>query len=159
MHLQVKARVPKSGMSVDDDGDHDHHDGKMAISATYEAGALLGILDVLAADGFNLRSASGSNVELGGELTFWVDGRSESEDEDAANHAAAELLRANGYDADVWEVHSAYLVDKPGALRAFVDEVTQGKLLVQEISVSTPDADGIPVQIFTAKVRRHPARD
>ena len=154
MHLQVKAKVPQSGMSIhDDDGDD------IAVSATYEAGALVGMLDVLAKEGFNLRTASGTNVELGGEFTFWVDGRSDGEDEDAANHAAAELLKSKGYDAEVWEVHSAYLVDKPGALKAFVDEVTKNKLLVQEISVSTPDADGIPVQIFTAKVRRHPSRD
>jgi hypothetical protein len=151
MHLQVKAKVPNSGMSVDD---HDG-EGKMAISATYEAGALVGILDVLEADGFNLRTASGNDVELGGEFTFWVDGRSKGEDEDAANHAAAELLKSKGYDAGVFEVHSAYLVDKPGALRAFVSEVTESGLLVQDISVGTPDADGIPVQIFTAKVRRH----
>ena len=155
MHLQVKAKVPNSGMSIDDDDGEEGH----AISATYESGALVGMLDALQEDGFNLRSASGTNIELGGEFTFWVDGRSDGEDEDAADHAAAELLKSKGYDAEVWEVYSTYLVDEPGALKAFVHEISERKLLVKEISVSTPDADGIPVQVFTAKVRRHRPRD
>ncbi len=153
MHLQVKARIPKSGMSIyDDDGD-----GGIAASATYEPGTLVELLGILETGGFNLRSASGCNVELGGEFNFWVDGRSDDEDDHAATHAAAELLKANGYEADVWEVHAAHLTDTRGALKAFVNEVTEGKLFVQEISVSTPDAEGIPVQIYTAKVR-HRAR-
>jgi hypothetical protein len=149
MHLQVKAKIPDSGMSVYDDDE----EGGLAISATYQAGALVELLGILEEDGFNLRSASGSNVELGGDFTFWVDGRSDDEDDHAATRAAAELLKARGYDADVWEVHAAHLTDTRGALRAFVNTVTEGHLLVQEISVSTPDAEGIPVQIYTAKVR------
>ncbi len=152
MHLQVKAKIPSEGMSVHDD---DGEDG-LAISATYEAGGLVDLLGILEADGFNLRTASGSNVELGGEFNFWVDGRSDDEDDHAATRAAAELLKTKGYDADVWEVHATHLTDTPGALRAFVRQVTEGRLLVKEISVSTPDAEGIPVQIFTAKVHnRH----
>ena len=154
MHLQVKASVPKSGMSIDDEDDED-----IAVSATYRPGALVGLLTVLKGEGFNLRAASGSNVELGGDFTFWVDGRSDEEDEHAATYAAAELLKRKGIDAEVHEVHAKHLSDQSGTLLDFVNEVTQGKLLVQEISVGTPDADGIPVQIFTAKVRRRPATD
>ena len=155
MHLQVKAKTTKGGvMSVhDDDGD------EIAVSATYEPGSLVGLLNVLDENGFNLRAASGNNVELGGEFSFWVDGRHAKEDEHAATYAAAQLLRDEGYEADVHEVHARHLSDKKGTLKQFVDEVTSGKLLVQEISVGTPDKDGIPVQIFTAKVRRRPARD
>ena len=148
MHLQVKAKIPDSGMSVHDDDD----EGGLAISATYQAGALVELLGILESDGFNLRSASGTDVELGGEFNFWVDGRSDDEDEHAATRAAAELLKAKGYEADVWEVHARHLTDTPGALREFVNTVTAGHLLVKDISVSTPDAKGIPVQIFTAKV-------
>lgn len=159
MHLQVRSRTGKSGggggMSVhDDDGGED-----IAVSATYEPGALVAMLGILADDGFNLRSASGSNVELGGEFAFWVDGRSDDEDEHAAAYAAAELLNAHDYEADVFEVHSGHLNDEKGTLKDFVEQVTEGKLLVKEISVGTPDKEGIPVQIFTAKVRRHRTHD
>lgn len=151
MHLQVKAKAPTSGMSVHgDDGDD------IAVSATYEPGVLVGLLTVLKDAGFNLRAASGNQVELGGEFSFWVDGRSDGEDHEAATYAAAELLRGNDYVADVFEVHSKHLSDSKGTLLDFVKEVTKGKLLVQDINVGTPDHDGIPVQIFTAKVRgRH----
>ena len=156
MHLQVKAKTTKGGtMSVHDDDEGED----IAVSATYQPGSLVGLLDVLEKNGFNLRTASGSNVELGGEFAFWVDGRDDKEDEHKATYAAAKLLREEGYEAEVHEVHAKHLSDKKGTLKEFVDEVTAGKLLVQEISVGTPDKDGIPVQIFTAKVRRRPARD
>lgn len=155
MHLQVKAKTNKGGtMSVHgDDGDD------IAVSATYQPGSLVGMLEVLERHNFNLRAASGNNVELGGEFNFWVDGRGDDEDHDKATHAAARLLRQEGYEAEVHEVHARHLSDKKGTLKEFVDEVTEGKLLVQDIAVGTPDEEGIPVQIFTAKVRRHPARD
>jgi hypothetical protein len=155
MHLQVKAKTNKGGtMSVHGDDGED-----IAVSATYEPGSLVGLLDVLDKHGFNLRTASGNNVELGGEFNFWVDGRHNKEDNHEATYAAAKILREEGYDAEVHEVHARHLSDKKGTLKQFVDEVTEGKLLVQEISVGTPDDEGIPVQIFTAKVRRRPARD
>ena len=155
MHLQVKAKTTKGGiMSVhDDDGE------EIAVSATYQPGSLVGMLEILERHGFNLRTASGNDVELGGEFNFWVDGRDDDEDNHQATHAAAKVLREEGYEADVHEVHARHLSDKKGTLKQFVDEVTEGKLLVQEISMGTPDEHGIPVQIFTAKVRRHPARD
>jgi hypothetical protein len=155
MHLQVKAKTTKGGtMSVHgDDGE------EIAVSATYQPGSLVEMLEILERHGFNLRAASGNNVELGGEFNFWVDGRNGDEDHDQATHAAAKVLRGEGYEADVHEVHAKYLSDKKGTLKQFVDEVTEGKLLVMDISVGTPDEEGIPVQIFTAKVRRHPARD
>lgn len=154
MHLQVKAKAPTSGMSVhNDDGDD------IAVSATYEPGALAELLTVLKDGGFNLRAASGNQVEMGGDFAFWVDGRSSAEDHEAATYAAAELLRGHNFTADVFEVHSKHLADSKGTLLDFVQEVTEGKLLVQDINVGTPDEKGIPVQIFTAKVRRHPSKD
>ena len=155
MHLQIKSKTTKGGtMSVHGDDGED-----IAVSATYQPGSLVGMLEILERNGFNLRTASGNNVELGGEFNFWVDGRGDDEDHDKATYAAAKLLREEGYIAEVHEVHSRHLSDQKGTLKQFVDEVTEGKLLVQDISVGTPDEEGIPVQIFTAKVRRHPARD
>ena len=153
MHLQVKAKAPTSTMSVHgDDGDD------IAVSATYEPGVLVEMLTILKDAGFNLRAASGSQVELGGDFSFWVDGRNKDEGHGDATEAAARLLEDNGYVANVFEVHAKHLSDSKGTLLQFVEEVTKGKLLVQDINVGTPDKDGIPVQIFTAKVRRRAAK-
>ncbi len=152
MHLQVKAKTSKSGssgMSIDGDGGDD-----IAISATYRAGALSEMLTILRDAGFNLRAAGGSQVELGGDFWFWVDERPSDADHEVAAIAARDLLRGHEYEADTFEVHARHLSDTQGTLLDFVNEVTQGKLLVENISVGTPDDEGIPVQIFTAQVRR-----
>jgi hypothetical protein len=147
MHLQVKTKVPNSSMTING------HDGdEIAVSATYEAGALAELLTVLKGANFNLRAAGGSKVEMGGEFSFWVDGRSDSEDHDKAAYAARDLLRKHHYEADVYEVHARHLSDESGTLLDFVNEVTKGELLVEAISVGTKDDEGIPVQIFTASV-------
>jgi hypothetical protein len=147
MHLQVKASVPKSGMPVDDDESEEH-----AISATYHAGALVEILTVLKNAGFNLRSAGGSQIEFGGEFTFWVDGRNDNEDHDAAAHAAKQLLESEGWPAQVFEVRAKRLHDHSGSLLEWVQEIADEGLLIQDIHVGTKDDDGIPVQIFVAQV-------
>jgi hypothetical protein len=154
MHLQVKAKVKSgSGMSIEGDDGED-----VAVSATYRAGALAEMLTILRDAGFNLRTASGNQVELGGEFWFWVDERPSDADHEIAAIAARDLLRGHEYEADTFEVHAKHLSDSKGTLLDFVNEVTKGKLLVENICVGTPDDEGIPVQIFTAQVRRNAAK-
>lgn len=153
MHLQVKTKPNKPSMSIhDDDGDD------VTVSATYEPGALAEVLTILKDGDFNLRAASGTNVELGGDFSFWVDKRPDDKNHDVSTEAARQLLIDHGYDAVVEPVEAKHLSDSKGTLLDFVLEVTGGKLLVQDINVSTPDRDGIPVQIYTAKVRRHASK-
>jgi hypothetical protein len=54
MHVQAKA-VTTGSAFADDDGDENNE----AVSAAYRPGAVLGILDILEREGFNLRTATG----------------------------------------------------------------------------------------------------
>ena len=145
MHVQVRASTTGSAFPDDED------DNNNAISATYPAGSLLGMLDLLATAGFNLRSAGGRQIELGGEFAFAVDPREGDADHEAAAQAAAEALNGAGFDAHVVEVQLRYLDDVAGALRDFVSSVSGQGLLIEEIAVGTPSEGRIPVQIFTVK--------
>ncbi len=146
MHIQARASTRTSRF---DDGDY--RDGGVSISATYGLGVLSDILRILEREGFNLRTASGRQIELGGEFAFWADPRDGIDaDHDEATRRAADALAGEGYDAHTVEVHRALLDDRPGALKQFVDQVTAEGLLIEEISVGTPGPNGrIPVQAFT----------
>lgn len=146
MHVQARASTTGSGFADDDGG------SGSSISATYGAGRLSEILRLLEEAGFNIRSTSGSRIELGGVFGFAVDGRNEGEDHEAATHAASDLLNSQGIDTHVVDVETRVLEDVPGALRRFVNDVNAKGLLIEEIAVGTPEADGIPVQIYTAQV-------
>jgi hypothetical protein len=145
MHVQVRASTTGSAFP-DDEEDNDS-----AVSATYPGGRLLGILEMLANEGFNLRSAGGRQIELGGEFAFAVDPRDGDTDHEAAAQAAAETLNGAGIDARVVEVQVRYLDDEPGALRDFVRSVSDQGLLIEEIAVGTAADGRIPVQIYTVR--------
>jgi hypothetical protein len=143
MHVQARVSPKTSGFA--DDGE----DGS-AISATYRVGALEEILRVLEERDINVRSAGGGKIELGGEFGFAV-GRDGDDDHEQATHAAVDALKGEGFDAHVVDVRTRDLDDTPGALRAFVAEISADGLLIEEIAVGTPTRDGrIPVQIYTA---------
>jgi hypothetical protein len=144
--MHVQARVsPKTAAFADDD------DTTGAVSATYRLGALDEVLQVLEEGDFNIRSTSGGRIELGGEFGFAV-GHDGDNDHEARTHAAVEALRGQGFDAHVVDVQTRLLDDTPGALRSFVADVSAAGLLIEEIAVGTPAADGqIPVQIYTAR--------
>lgn len=146
MHLQARASTKRSAFA------DDHEESGAAISADYRGGALSDILRVLEEAGFNLRSAGGQKIELGGEFAFAVADRDDNEPDGKATEDAVATLNDAGIDAWVVEVQTRYLDDVPGALRAFVDSVRDQGLLVEEIAVGTPSPDGrIPVQIYTAR--------
>jgi hypothetical protein len=145
--MHVQARASTTGSAFPDDAE----DNDSAVSATYPAGRLLGILELLANQGFNLRSAGGRQIELGGEFAFAVDARGGDADHEAATKAAVEALNGAGIDAHVVEVQVRYLDDEPGALRDFVSNVSSQGLLIEEIAVGTPEDGRIPVQIYTVK--------
>jgi hypothetical protein len=154
MHIQARSTVKSGGSAFIDDDDAG---GDVAVSTRYGLGALSELLGVLDDAGFNLRAASGHDIELGGEFTFWADPRRSpagdpiDDDHDVATRRAAALLRSEGFEVELVEVHRKRLDDTPGALRSFVDEVTKAGLLVREVSVGTRDPDDarVPVQIVT----------
>ena len=57
MHVQAKC-VTTGSAFADEDGD----ENTTATSATYRPGAVLGILDILQREGFNLRTATGQRI-------------------------------------------------------------------------------------------------
>ena len=146
MHVQARASTKTSGFPDDDE------ENSTAVSATYRPGALAEILTVLSNQGFNLRTAGGRRIELGGEFGFAVDPRDTDADHEEATQAAVDALRSEGFEAHVVEVQTRVLDDEPGALRAFVEDISNQGLLIEEIAVGTPGHAGrIPVQIYTAK--------
>ena len=146
MHVQAKA-VTTGSAFADEDGDENND----AVSANYRPGAVLGILDILQREGFNLRTATGQRIELGGEFGFTVDPRNNGEDFETATAAAVDILKGEGIDAHLVEVQVRYLSDVAGALREFVRSVSDQGLLIEDIAVGTPSQAGIPVQISTIK--------
>jgi acetolactate synthase small subunit len=154
MHIQVRASTKTSTFA------DEFEERGVAVSATYGLGVLSEMLGILKDEGFNLRTASGSKIELGGEFAFWVDARKDKDaNHDEATRRAAEALGAV-FDVHIVEVHRTLLEDKSGALKAFVDEVTAAGFLIEEISVGTPEPpDGrIPVQAFTVQAGRAASR-
>jgi len=146
MHVQAKC-VTTGSAFADEDGD----ENTTATSATYRPGAVLGILDILQREGFNLRTATGQRIELGGDFGFTVDPRNGNEDFETATAAAVDILKGEGFDARVVEVQVRYLTDVAGALRDFVSNVSDQGLLIEDIAVGTPSQAGIPVQITTVR--------
>lgn len=149
MHIQIRTSL-KTAAFADEVEDE-------VGSVDYPRGALGELLSLLADEqngepGFNLAAAAGHDIEIGGEFSFWVDPRHAQEDHEAAAEAALERLRGAGYDAAAFHVQAKHLVDAHGALRDFVNEITGRGLHVVEISIGAPDADGVPVQVFTAKM-------
>jgi len=143
--MHVQARVsPKTSAFADDD------ENGGAVSATYRVGALEEILRVLEDHDINVRSAGGGRIELGGEFGFAV-GRDGDKNHEQATEAAVAALKREGFDAHMVDVRTRDLDDSPGALRAFVAEISADGLLIEEIAVGTPTRAGrIPVQIYTA---------
>ena len=74
-----------------------------AVSATYRVGALEEILRVLEEHDFNVRSAGGGKIELGGEFGFAV-GRDGDKDHEQATEAAVAALKGEGFEAHVVDV-------------------------------------------------------
>jgi hypothetical protein len=143
MHIQARVSPKRPDPGDDDTGDE--------TSTTYRVGALEEILRVLEDGDFNIRSTTGSKIELGGEFGFAL-GRDGDDDHEQRTKAAVKALRGEGFRAHIVDVQTRLLDDTPGALRAFVADVSADGLLIEEIAVGTPARDGrIPVQIYTAR--------
>lgn len=135
MHQQVRTSTTKRGS------------GSSGPGAMADEGGLVDILGDLLASGINLRTAGGRDLDRSGEFVFSVH---HEEGDTEANTSAAQLLRDEGYDANVFDVHSCVVSDRPGSLLQCIQETEQEHGPVYEIFVGTPDEDGhIPLQITT----------
>ena len=148
MHIQARARVKAS---TEGGGPDDTAGAPFTLSE---------LLHLLAEEGFSLRSASGHDIERGGEFSFRVhargkadsDGPPDDDDDDRALRDAIAFLRKQRVPVEEVRVFHEDLADQPGALKAFVDRVRGEGYPVIEISIATPNEDRtIPVQIFAGK--------
>ena len=144
MHIQARARVKASTLGA----------GLVADEAPY---TLSEVLDLLAKQRFSLRSASGHEIERGGQFSFRVHAKGgpppppgDDDADDLAVREAIAFLQKKGVECEEVRVFHRDLADQPGALKAFVDHVTAQGYPVVEISIATPHRNGtIPVQIYT----------
>ena len=150
MHVQVKSPLKSAAFAdevEDDEG-----------SVVYPKRALAELLEILAEDRgqgdppFNIAGASGHDIELGGEFAFWVDARDGVDaDHEVATLRAMERLQDAAYDARRVHVQAKHLDDTPGALLAFVEEVSGRGHHIVDITIGAPEDHGVPVQIYTAR--------
>jgi len=145
MHQQVKAFLSKASSTSDGSG-------AMALVPVeidpfeVREGALLGLLDLLADKGYNLRMAGGAGIETGGEFTFAID---DEGNEQRASECAA-MLAENGYDrVRVVEPYMCEVEDRVGALRDCLKELRSAGRQIDEIFVGTPRKGKVPIQVTT----------
>jgi hypothetical protein len=102
------------------------------------------LLDLLSR--YNLEAVGGSNVETGGEFAFAV--RHDLMEE------ALQLLIANGYqDARIVDVDVCWLEDREGQLLECINGVRSANATrggaIRDFAIGGPQADGIPVQVYS----------
>ena len=149
MHIQARARVKSSSL------------GGGIVDADPAPYTLSEVLGLLAKKRFSLRSASGYDIERGGQFSFRVHAKpggppppdpDEEDADDLAVREAIAFLQSKGVECEEVRVFHRDLADQPGALKAFVDHVTDKGYPVVEISIATPNPDGtIPVQIYAGE--------
>jgi hypothetical protein len=147
MHLQVKTGTGGTGFPAGDEINE---------SASYKRGTFSDLLADLAGANppINIRGANGHRIEFGGSFSFFAGDPGDADEGriSAQTERAFEILRAAGWDVHLVEVSNRLLDDAPGALAAFVEEISGQGLWVEDILVGTPTSDGrVPVQLFTSR--------
>jgi hypothetical protein len=140
MHMQVRA-MKNAGFSTADEGD------RPEATTVATPGTLIRLLQLLADNGVNLKTAGGSRIEAAGQFVFALD----DDDDPEAPSRAAQLINDDGeWQAWVVEPFHCHTKDQPGGLLGCLQKIEAAGLVVDEIFVGTPEADGsIPLQITT----------
>ena len=143
MHLQIRTSLGKgskrdgaassSGVSIERD------------PLEVPDRALLELLELLAARGYNLEMAGGDAIEAGGEFVFAV--------EHTRTQECADMLEAEGYRrVRILELEECELSHEPGQLRDCLARIQADGRRVDEIYVGVRRDDGtVPVQILTIR--------
>ena len=110
-------------------------------------GSVVDILRILDAKDLNLQMAGGRDLDKGGEFVFSV--HHGAEPDDGPNNEAAQLLRDDGFKAEVFPVEPCIVPDTKGALLKCIEERAEREGPAYEIFVGTQgEYDGIPVQVI-----------
>jgi hypothetical protein len=153
MHLQVRSSIQASGGSLG----AALFDQDVIDEAPIEAriGGLHRLLTLLAENGFDLRIASGRNIETAGEFIFAVGPKNGDDDEhERLTRAAVQLLLENRYPARIVQTYHFDVSDAVGQLDSVIARLPKNEA-VHEIFVGTPNDDAsIPLQITTIRVNQ-----
>jgi hypothetical protein len=115
-------------------------------------GALLELLDLLAANGYDLGMAGGDSIEGGGEFVFALKHNDDAVPEDDRSGECAELLKSNGYrNVRLIEPFVCEAEDRVGGLRDCIREIVEDGRRIDEIYVGVPEDGKIPVHITTIR--------
>jgi hypothetical protein len=115
-------------------------------------GALLELLNLLAANNYDLAMAGGDSIEGGGEFVFALKHDDSAGPEGDRSRECAELLKSNGYrNVRLIEPHLCEAADQVGGLRDCIQEVVDDGRRIDEIYVGVPEDGKVPVHITTIK--------
>ncbi len=146
MHQQIRVRLAKP-TSTDTPGAM-RAEGIERDPRDLPVDALVTMLEALAGEGYNLRSAGGHAIEGLGQFVFALDDEKHDDSE-----ACAEFLRGKGYaDVVVIEPEVCWIEDKEGALAECLRETARPGRLIQEIHVGTPQDGLLPVALTTIQL-------
>lgn len=152
MHQQIRVKLAKP-TAVDTPGAM-RAEGVRVDPSALPADALVTMLETLAAEGYNLRSAGGYAIEGAGEFVFALDDVRHDDSE-----ACAQFLRDKGYaDVVVVEPEVCWIKDEQGALARCLRENARPGRLIQEIHVGTPQKDMVPVAFITIQLAEEGTR-
>jgi hypothetical protein len=151
MHMQIKVALGQPSSTGDTPG-------AMRLTPVevdpleLKTGALLELLDLLAANDYDLGLAGGDSIEGGGEFVFAL----KHDDADGQDHdrtqECAELLKSNDYrNVRIIEPQSCEAEDKVGGLRDCLRQLVEDGRRIDELYIGTPEDGRIPVQITTIK--------
>ena len=151
MHQQIRVAMGAPSATLDGSGAMAHVPVDVD-PVEVEDGALFRLLDLLAGEGFNLRTAGGSKIESGGEFVFAID---DEGDEDRAKKCA-EFLGRKGYrDVRVVEPFMCEVDDRVGALRDCLKKLASEGRRIDEVFVGTARKGKVPVHVTTVKSIAH----
>ncbi len=146
MHQQIRVRLAKL-TSTDTPGAM-RAEGVQSDPRDLPIDALATLLETLAGEGYNLRSAGGHAIEGAGEFVFALD---DKRHDDSA--ACADFLRDQGYsEVVVVEPEVCWIKDEEGALAKCLRENARPGRLIQEIHVGTPQDGLVPVAFTTIQL-------
>ena len=154
MHMQIKVALGKPTSTSDTPG-------AMRLTPVevdpleVNRGALVELLDLLAAKSYDLGLAGGDAIEVGGEFVFALKHDESGGDEQAEHDRTqdcAEMLKSSGYrSVRIVEPEMCEAEDRVGGLRDCLAQLVEDGRQIDELYVGTPHDGKIPIHVLTIK--------
>ena len=151
MHMQIKVALGKPGSTGGTPGAMELTPVEVD-PLEVKSGALLELLDLLAANNYNLGIAGGDSIEFGGEFVFALKHDDTAQPEHDRSGECAALLKSNGYrDVRLIEPYVCEAEDRVGGLRDCLAQLAEDGRRIDELYIGTPENGKIPIQVLTIK--------